>query len=130
MSWDTDLLERLQKLRLETSEFEESFSRSAGPGGQNVNKVSTSVLLKHLPTELTVQVQDSRSQAVNRRLARERLLDKIERQRKRKVAERRAKQALARRKRRKRTAGEKKRIREFKEHRTSTKERRKKVKNF
>src|SRR5260370_25011889 len=59
---------------LNEAELEETFSRSGGPGGQNVNKVSTRVTLRHLPTNLTVTVQDSRSQAANRQLARERML--------------------------------------------------------
>ena len=59
---------------LNEAELEEVFTRSSGPGGQNVNKVSTRVTLRHLPTNLTVTVQDSRSQAANRQLARERLL--------------------------------------------------------
>ncbi|MDB6112212.1 MAG: peptide chain release factor [Pedosphaera sp.] len=60
--------------QLNEAELEEVFSRSGGPGGQNVNKVSTRVTLRHLPTNLTVTVQDSRSQAANRQLARERML--------------------------------------------------------
>jgi peptide chain release factor len=63
------------------AELEESFARSGGPGGQNVNKVSTAVTLRHRPSGITVTVQDSRSQAQNRKLARERLLDAIERAR-------------------------------------------------
>jgi protein subunit release factor B len=59
---------------LNEAELEEIFSRSSGPGGQNVNKVSTRVTLRHIPTGLSVTVSDSRSQAMNRQLARERLL--------------------------------------------------------
>lgn len=58
---------------LNEAELEEIFERSSGPGGQNVNKTSTKVMLRHLPTGLTVTVQDTRSQAQNRALARERL---------------------------------------------------------
>jgi len=61
-------LRRLAKLGLKEFEFEESFCRSAGPGGQHVNKVSTAVELRHRPTGLAVRVQDSRSQALNRRI--------------------------------------------------------------
>ena len=60
-------------------DIQEDFSRSSGPGGQNVNKVSTKVTLRHRPTNISVTVQDSRSQAANRELARERLLAAIQR---------------------------------------------------
>jgi protein subunit release factor B len=71
----------MKELGVLESELEEIFARSGGPGGQNVNKVSTAVTLRHLPSGLRVTVQDSRSQALNRKLARERLLDAIERRR-------------------------------------------------
>ncbi|HZV35021.1 MAG TPA: peptide chain release factor-like protein [Verrucomicrobiae bacterium] len=63
---------------LNEAELEEIFSRASGPGGQNVNKVSTRVTLRHLPTNISVTVQDSRSQAMNRQLARERLLASLQ----------------------------------------------------
>lgn len=71
---------------LNEAELEETFSRSSGPGGQNVNKVSTRVTLRHLPTNLSVTVQDSRSQGMNRQLARERLLAALQ-QREREAAD-------------------------------------------
>ncbi len=73
------LAERMQRLGVSESEFKETFIRSSGPGGQNVNKVSSCVHLVHIPTGLSVKCQQERSQAVNRFLARKLLLDRIER---------------------------------------------------
>src|SRR6266513_893871 len=73
-----NLTERMRKLGIRDVDLEETFARSSGPGGQNVNKVATAVTLRHRPSGVSVTVQDSRSQAVNRKLARERLLDAIE----------------------------------------------------
>jgi protein subunit release factor B len=72
------LAERMRSLGIRDSDLEEIFARSSGPGGQNVNKVATAVTLRHRPSGISVTVQDSRSQAINRKLARERLLDAIE----------------------------------------------------
>jgi peptide chain release factor len=71
--------ERRRRLGILAAELEESFARSSGPGGQHVNKVSTAVTLRHRPSGIAVTVQDSRSQARNRQLALERLLDALER---------------------------------------------------
>jgi len=77
----TRLLRRMEALGVSESDFEESFIRSSGPGGQNVNKVSTCVVLKHKPTGLTVRCQRERSQALNRFLARRQIIDELERRR-------------------------------------------------
>ena len=101
---------RLAQLRLDAADFEEKFSRSSGPGGQHVNKVSTAVQLRHVPTGVAVTVQDTRSQSMNRQLAWERLLDTIERTRREERAARRAEIEKKRRQNSKRPRGVQRRI--------------------
>ena len=72
------LAERMAALGVREEDLEETFVRSGGHGGQNVNKVATCVVLRHVPTGLVVRCQEERTQAVNRFLARRRLLEKIE----------------------------------------------------
>jgi len=72
------LREKMEALGLREADFTESFMRSGGKGGQNVNKVETCVYLLHVPTGLSVKCQRERSQAINRFLARRILVDKIE----------------------------------------------------
>ncbi len=69
---------KMRQLGLKESDFEESFIRSGGAGGQNVNKVSTCVVLKHVPSGLSVKCQRERSQALNRYLAKRQLVEMIE----------------------------------------------------
>ncbi|KAI9891430.1 MAG: hypothetical protein M1814_002749 [Vezdaea aestivalis] len=64
--------------RVGESEIEESFLRGSGPGGQKINKTSSAVQLKHIPTGLVVKSQDTRSQSQNRRLARKMLAEKLD----------------------------------------------------
>ena len=127
MSQDA-LADRMRKLEISETDLEESFARSRGPGGQNVNKVSTAVTLRHLPTNISVTVQDSRSQAVNRKLARERLLDAIERAREEQRMAGVAKREKERRRKSPRPAALKRKILESKRRRAELKKRRTKIK--
>jgi protein subunit release factor B len=75
---DKQLKEKMESLNIHAEEIEESFIRSSGKGGQHVNKTSTCVYLKHVPTGIEVKCQEERSQAHNRYRARVILANKIE----------------------------------------------------
>jgi protein subunit release factor B len=117
----------MKDLGLFEADIEESFVRSSGKGGQNVNKVSTCVVLVHRPSGTTVKCQLERTQALNRHRAREMLADKVER---RFVGERlaaAAEIAKARRQKRKRSRRAKEKILGEKRARAQTKARRRPV---
>jgi protein subunit release factor B len=121
------LAERMERLGLRDSHFEETFARSSGPGGQNVNKVATAVTLRHRPSGISVTVQDSRSQAVNRKLARERLLTAIESARAEKRIAEIAKREKERRRKSPRPAALKRKILESKRKRGELKKQRARI---
>ncbi|MEN6307503.1 MAG: peptide chain release factor-like protein [Anaerohalosphaeraceae bacterium] len=73
-----ELEQRMQKCGLQEQDLEEKFVHSGGAGGQKVNKTSTCVQLKHIPSGLSVKVQQSRSQGLNRFYARRQLCELLE----------------------------------------------------
>jgi protein subunit release factor B len=121
------LAQRMRTLGVRDLDFEETFARSSGPGGQNVNKVATAVTLRHRPSGVSVTVQDSRSQAVNRNLARERLLDAIESAREEQRVAEIAKREKDRRRKSPRPAALKRKILESKRKRAELKRQRAKI---
>src|SRR3954447_9892976 len=116
-----DIAERMRVAGIEERDLEEIFARSSGPGGQNVNKVSTAVTLRHRPSGTSVTVQDSRSQTMNRKLARERLVASIESAQRQARAAENARREKLRRRNRPRPRALKKRILESKRKRSTLK---------
>ena len=73
-----ELEQRMHNCNLLENDIEEKFVRSGGKGGQKVNKSSTCVHLKHIPSGLAVKVQKSRSQGLNRYYARKQMCELLE----------------------------------------------------
>jgi peptide chain release factor len=121
------LAERMVLLGICEADLEETFAQSSGPGGQNVNKVATAVRLYHRPSGISVTVQDSRSQALNRKLARERLLHAIETAREERRVAKIAKREKERRRKSPRPVALKRKILESKRKRSELKKQRAKI---
>ena len=115
------LAERMAALGVREADLVETFVRSGGHGGQNVNKVSTCVQLVHVPTGLQVKCQDTRHQGQNRLLARQLLLDKLAARQQARVAAERDRVEKLRRQKRGRSAGAKRRILADKSHNSAKK---------
>jgi len=107
---ETQLTRRMSALGVLETDIEESFVRSGGHGGQNVNKSSTCVMLLHRPTGLQVKCQSTRQQGLNRFLARRLLLDKIEKLQKGYLASEQEKVEKIRRQKRRRSRRAKERM--------------------
>src|SRR5277367_6760964 len=118
---ENQLAQRMAALGVREADIEESFVRSGGHGGQNVNKTATCVMLLHRPTGLQVKCQATRQQGLNRFLARRLLLDKIEARKNGYVAARRAEIERIRRQKRKRSRRAKNKMLADKAHQSERK---------
>ncbi len=114
--------QRMAALGVREADVEESFVRSGGHGGQNVNKVATCVMLLHRPTGIQVKSQATRQQGLNRLHARKLLLDKIEAQQKSRADAARSKVEKLRRQKRGRSRAAKQRILADKSHNAARKQ--------
>jgi len=112
---------RMEELGIQESDIVEKFIRSGGSGGQNVNKVSTCVYLKHEPSRIEVKCQEERSQALNRYRARQILADKIEAKIRGRESEERKRIEKIRRQKRKRSKRAKEKMLEDKRIRSAKK---------
>jgi protein subunit release factor B len=119
---EAQLAQRMAALGVQEADLEETFVRSGGHGGQNVNKTATCVMLRHRPSGLQVKCQTTRQQGLNRFLARRLLLDKIEAQRKGYVEAERARAEKIRRQKRRRSRRARQRMLADKAHQSAKKE--------
>lgn len=121
------LAQRMTALGVCEADIEESFVRSGGHGGQNVNKTATCVMLCHTPTQLRVKCQTTRQQGLNRFIARRMLLDKIEALQHGQVAAQRDEAERIRRQKRRRSRRSKQRVMADKSHQAVKKEGRRRI---
>src|SRR5208283_4333530 len=119
---EQDVRRRLAALGVQPDDVEERFVRGTGPGGQKINKTSSTIWLRHKPTGTEVRSQAERSQAVNRLEAWARLCAKLEDRRASVAALAQAEKEAERRRTRQKTRGQKARMIEGKRRRTRTKQ--------
>jgi peptide chain release factor len=118
---EASLRARFVSLGVSPGEVEECFIRGAGAGGQKINKTSSTVRLRHLPTGVEVRCQRERNQSVNRLLAWSELADKLEWRKAEAANQKQAARELVRRQKRQKSRGQKLRMIESKKHRAKIK---------
>lgn len=116
--------EKLRRLGVSAADVEERFIRGAGPGGQKINKTSSTVWLRHRPTGIEVRCQRERSQAANRELAWAELCEKLAARARSAVAAAQQAHETERRRTRQKSTAQKARMIQAKKHRARIKARR------
>lgn len=127
MALPTQIVERLTRLKIRPEDVDERFVRGTGPGGQKINKTSSTVWLRHGPSATEVRCQAQRSQAANREKAWEELCDKLEAQLRVKNAAVQQAREAERRRTRPKSRAQKLRMIETKKFRAKLKSRRGKI---
>ncbi len=118
---DEPLAARLLAVGVRVADCDERFILGSGPGGQKVNKTSSTVQLRHRPTGVEVRMQRERSQTRNRELAWAELAARLEERKRAEVAAVRDERELERRRNRQRSHGQKVRMLAGKKHRAKRK---------
>jgi protein subunit release factor B len=121
---------RLAALGTSVADVEERFIRGTGPGGQKINKTSSTVCLRHRPTGIEVRCQRERSQAANRELAWLELGEKLEARRRTAAQAAVDEREVERRRTRQKSRGQKRRMIEAKKHRAKNKSARGRVSDW
>ena len=119
---EASLRARFVSLGVQPDEVEEVFIRGAGAGGQKINKTSSTVRLRHLPTGTEVRCQRERNQSVNRLIAWTELAYKLEWRRQVAANDAKARRELVRRQQRQKSRGQKARMIQGKKHRAKIKQ--------
>jgi len=122
------VLKKAYELDVNPEDIEERFIRGSGKGGQKINKTSSCVMLKHLPTGIEVRCQKHREQVKNRLSAYKLLINKIEEKLKGRESEKAKKIFKLKKQKQKRSKRAKEKILELKKRRGELKETRKNVK--
>ena len=124
MPLPTQIEQRLQRLGSRGEDVDERFIRGTGPGGQKINKTSSTVWLRHRPTGIEVRCQAGRSQAANREQAWTELCSRLEAKGRAERQEGVQEREVERRRTRQKSRAQKGRMIQAKKHRTAIKSRR------
>lgn len=116
--------ERMTRLGIREQDLEERFIRGSGPGGQKINKTSSTVWLRHKPSGIEIKCGRERSQVLNRHLARRALCYRLEERRQGALSARRQAIEKIRRQKRRRSRRQRERLLADKHHRSRIKQER------